>query len=91
MSASHPNHFRSRKGESGSHGEFGNSCSVIPINVHTGAGHTPHLAVNWEGFFELDLTPLALVNFIRAAEAALAKLPRRFQYVADNVGVGGDE
>lgn len=89
MSAAHPNHVRIHRGEHGSHGNFGDSCHVDPIHITRGAGHTPHLAAHFEGGVELNLTPAALINFIREGEIALSKLPRCYLHVADHVG--GDE
>lgn len=85
MSAQQPNHVHWRHGEYSSYAPFGNACSVQLIHVTTSNGHAPHFAAHFGGV-DMDLTPVALINFIRAGEAALAKLPRKFQHVADNVG-----
>ena len=89
MSADKPNRIRVRQGETGSYSTFGDVCSVHPIHITNGAGHVPHLSAHFIGGVELCLTPAALVHFIREAQAALAKLPRQFQHVADHVG--GDQ
>lgn len=86
MSAEKPNRFRDRCGEHGSHGNFGNHCTVNPMHITAGRGHQPHLAVTFEGCFELDMTPAALMNFIREGQAALAKLPLNFTEISDYVG-----
>ena len=88
MSAERPNHVRVRCGEHGSHGNFGNKCQVHPKHVTSGLGHVPHLAALFEGGLELDMTPQALANFIRAGQEALSKIPHRYLEVADHVGGG---
>jgi len=80
-----PNHLRYQREAVHFSGDFGDLHSITPRNL-VGEGHTAYLEIRTCHGLRLDVTPQWLIDLVRQAPEALAKMPF-IPEVHDAVGV----